>query len=789
MKTKLKGTAALFLAALLAACQLSVIAFAADTGDPEVDAVIAKLEAIDTLQAVRDKKNSYTASGHYDKSTTNTTVINRHLKARQNYDAYATPMLAERAAAQMAYDALSDEQKAMIAPELVQKLAGELPTLFRQETYAITPATDEYTLEAVKGGLGYGYEVANYMVSSEIPQTFVLVDTTGDETSWTPNGLYSPGESNYEVAYCSDVMTPLNYTTDYKRVNLEDNGYYGKNSAGHIRAILQIAYPFVTIDEMKANLKAGGLDPELVDDLNRADLISAVQSAIWTYANVDDNNGEPMQYFATINVAKNTGIYFYPMHDYTNEIVEWLPGTRTRTFDPDPEYRVNTLSYYLCNLEPVEAKEGEIIISDIEVTRADLIPENDGSYNVGMYVQLNHKADEDDDLKITITSTDAEGNVTGHSDQPVAAGVSELQMTVNAKVGNTIKVELTGTQHVDKGAYFYEPRGGRSDSQSLVGVGEGETRIGAREEFIFTEEAGEMGLRIYKTAGGTGAPLSDIPFVVYKVEPEEGEVLEEIPSIGEVQRFAVEENVVARLLTDTTGYASTALEKGIYLVIEEHNPEKVIAPVDPFYITIPMNQKVEKDDGTIVIQETNVVSVYPKNQPPEPPEEPPVVPPPPDRVKGHFDIVKYDEYDRTLLLEGAKFAVYRAASATDTDAEIITCGGREYAVAPVVVNDERLVLVTDESGKASSPDLACGIYYLVEISAPAGYNKLDEAVSVMVLSDATSTVATAEIPNRRGTILPETGAEGTKWMMTIGMILIFGSAIVLVARKLMSVYE
>ena len=122
MKTKLKGTAALFLAALLAACQLSVIAFAADTGDPEVDAVIAKLEAIDTLQAVRDKKNSYTASGHYDKSTTNTTIINRHLKARQNYDAYATPMLAERAAAQMAYDALSDEQKAMIAPELVAKL-------------------------------------------------------------------------------------------------------------------------------------------------------------------------------------------------------------------------------------------------------------------------------------------------------------------------------------------------------------------------------------------------------------------------------------------------------------------------------------------------------------------------------------------------------------------------------------------------------------------------------------------------------------------------------------------
>lgn len=36
--------------------------------------------------------------------------------------------------------------------------------------------------EAVKGNTGFAYEVSNHMVSGNIPQTFILVDTSNGET-------------------------------------------------------------------------------------------------------------------------------------------------------------------------------------------------------------------------------------------------------------------------------------------------------------------------------------------------------------------------------------------------------------------------------------------------------------------------------------------------------------------------------------------------------------------------------------------------------------------------------
>ena len=56
------------------------------------------------------------------------------------------------------------------------------------------------------------------------------------------------------MAYCCDVLTGLEYTTDYRRINLEDSNYYGQEASRHIRAILQNAYPYISIEEMKANL-------------------------------------------------------------------------------------------------------------------------------------------------------------------------------------------------------------------------------------------------------------------------------------------------------------------------------------------------------------------------------------------------------------------------------------------------------------------------------------------------------------------------------------------------------
>jgi len=85
------------------------------------------------------------------------------------------------------------------------------------------------------------------------------------------------------------------------------------------------------MEEMKDNLKEGGLSASFVDSLTRSDLISAVQMAVWTYANASDGASNGLGYFASISTLKNKGTYFTQMHDFTNECWDWLPGKGQRS--------------------------------------------------------------------------------------------------------------------------------------------------------------------------------------------------------------------------------------------------------------------------------------------------------------------------------------------------------------------------------------------------------------------------------------------------------------------------
>lgn len=789
---------AFFMVFFLITAFVTPVAYAAEITDEEVLAVISQLGAIDTLQEMQKKRSENAVNSRYNVYTTDTAIITAHETARVEYESYIAKMFAARMAAQQAYDALTEDQKAQVDPALVEKLNNDLNTVFKSGgTYSVTPRNDEYAFEAVanNGKGGMAYEASNHVTAGpQVPSTFVLVDTSNGESTWTPSGIYDLGKSNFEVTYCCDVKTGLTYGTHYKRVNLEDSNYYGTVSAQHIRAILQNAYPFITMDEMKTNLKSAGFEEEFVNSLTRGDIIAAVQMSIWAYANSsDDNIAANVVYGSTYDVTNNATTYMNPLHDYTNECWDWWTTATTKTsYDARAEYRVNTLVYYLCNLEGVSATDDQVVISDVEVTRADLLPGEDGAYRVGMYIYLNNGGNEQDDLKITVTSyhTNEDGTVsmTAHSNQAVNGRI-KLEMSVKANSGDTIQVVVEGVQKLERGVYFYEPEGGRDASQCLVGVAEGKTFVRAEEIFEFVENIDEMGLRIYKTETGRGAPLSDITFNIYNVIPGEGENISEMPTAEEIAKYETEENRIGSVTTDATGYASIALQKGTYMIVEEHNADKIKAPVDPFYFTIPMHEIKENEDGTTSVELVDIVSVYPKNEPVIPPETPPVIPPSPDNVTGKFEILKYDEVDKTKVLAGAQFEVYRAATTADADMETILCGGTQYTVVPVMVNGEKLVLTTDENGKAVSPDLTCGTYFLVEINAPKGYNLLDEAVSVNVVSSALTTITAVEIANKRGSILPETGGVGTAWCWAIGSVMTMTTVVLLITRKRMSIYE
>lgn len=103
-----------------------------------------------------------------------------------------------------------------------------------------------------------------------------------------------------------------------------------------------------------------------------------------------------------------------------------------------------------------------------------------------------------------------------------------------------------------------------------------------------------------------------------------------------------------------------------------------------------------------------------------------------------------------------------------------------------------------------------GDYKLVETTTPAGYNTMaDIEFTISASHDADSAdpklttlsggtlksnddvstgTITKAIENRKGTVLPETGAKGTMIFITIGSIIVIAAAVFMITRKKMSVY-
>lgn len=776
------------LAALIVVIMLitMVAPVSVNAADAAVESVITQLEEIDTLAQMQKNRDNYTVNKSYVKGETDQAIIDTHIATRTGYETYLANMFAARLAAQNAYDALTDEQKAEIDPALVAKLDNDLPTTCLEGPFYVTPRNDQYAFEVVQHKVGFGYEVSNHMVAQTIPQTFVIVDTSNGATTWTPSGLYVNGESNYEVTYCCDYTQGLKWGSDYRRINLEDADYFNEEAAKYIRAIVQTSYPYVTIDEMKQRLKDGGLSESFVDSLTRADIISAVQMAIWHYC-YEGVIPEEESYYATIGVSQNSGIrYFTAFHDFTNEMWEWIPNKTNKTFDERTEYKINNLIWYLCNLDPVEATEDTTVLSEVKVGRTDIVPYNDDTYEVSLHIMLNASCDENDDvvLKVRSYSTNDDGSVSVTDSYAIRLDEKkEYGFSIYAKNGDTIEVVAEGTQDLGQNVYFYEAEGGPTSSQSLVGMAEGETPVYAATAFTLEEDV-EKGLRVYKKSSVDQEPISDITFEVYKVEPEEGEELNELPTEGEVAKYAVPENLIGSIVTDETGYADLAIENdGTYLVIEKHNTEKVEKPVDPFYITIPwpVEKEIEGENGTeTVIEYEYIVSVYPKNTPNIPPVPPP--PPPPDNVNGRFQITKYDIHEDGLKLSDAQFRIYRPATDEDTDVEMLLCDGLQVAVTPLLINGEPVILTTDENGLALSPELEVGVYYVKEIKAPAGYIMRHDIIAVNVVSDSVQEYVNVSIGNTHGSQLPETGGIGTLPFILCG-ITMMALAVFLIVRK------
>lgn len=130
--------------------------------------------------------------------------------------------------------------------------------------------------------------------------------------------------------------------------------------------------------------------------------------------------------------------------------------------------------------------------------------------------------------------------------------------------------------------------------------------------------------------------------------------------------------------------------------------------------------------------------------------------------------------------------------------------------------DDASAIVSDAGGKFNIVGLDDGIYYLEEIKAPGGYNKLKEPIEfeikattnngdnwsgipedalsdlVIVIGNHTQTgsvdegMVSIEIENNSGPTLPSTGGRGTTIFYIVGGILMVGAVVLFITKKRVS---
>lgn len=192
-----------------------------------------------------------------------------------------------------------------------------------------------------------------------------------------------------------------------------------------------------------------------------------------------------------------------------------------------------------------------------------------------------------------------------------------------------------------------------------------------------------------------------------------------------------------------------------------------------------------------------------------------------DKFEGDPENIE-EKPENATQLAGAEFALYKEVTEDETTTKLYY----KYVEADAETGDKARVdwvadvanattVITDADGKAEFAGLANGTYFLEEIEAPDGYNKLTQAKKVTVnptrtaidsetkatlesdediaAAEAVGKLAwvydaniTSEVANLSGSVLPETGGIGTTIFYIVGGLLVVGAGILLVVRKRMN---
>lgn len=145
-------------------------------------------------------------------------------------------------------------------------------------------------------------------------------------------------------------------------------------------------------------------------------------------------------------------------------------------------------------------------------------------------------------------------------------------------------------------------------------------------------------------------------------------------------------------------------------------------------------------------------------------------------------VFKYTGLTKTGLAD-AQFKLYNDKACKD-EVKLTKADDHTYRVDP----KGNATMVSPIDGKFNVNGLKAGTYYLKEMAAPKGYNKLANPITVTIDNDGKITVddkTTTEVgvENKSGTLLPSTGGMGTTLIYLAGIVLVVLSGYVLISKR------
>ena len=495
--------------------------------------------------------------------------------------------------------------------------------------------------------------------------------------------LLYEGESkdNPTKVYCCDAATSVlpDYANkiQYRRLTLENAGYYSAKNAEKIRAITKISYPFVTKDEMAATLRTNNVS--ISDDITEDELLTAVQNAIWHFANEEDN----------VIANPYSGTWYYKWNEsdtaYYDTASNKYSGYSTLQSIDTVKTNITNVYNYLIKIDPENAQDGGIILNSVEAT--PLSTGTSGTADVLLKFKLEN--DKHGGISITLNEKDdltlAANGKTFPSREWRDEGNGEYSVTLQGvTAGENIDVTISGEQYLARDAYFYEPVSGRHAAQCFVGVAEGSTPVFARGSFRIDEKTERLAyLSVKKTSNRAGT----YKFNVYKAENDTKELINTVEiTTAEANTCVASEKILLPAGTYIVE-EEDAIKAGYTLIVtvdgKEHtvNSEKVENP--SVKVTLQGN-----GDAEVKIEFDNCYKEIPSS----------------------FWFKKTDEHGEGV--KGAVFALFKDEDCKEPTAYKQT---------------------SDSNGDVKFPLIPVGIYYMKETAAPYGYYLNKEVFKIEVL--------------------------------------------------------